>query len=86
MWHILSPVARKPIFRVRHKLGCTVKEDGLRLEILDFRRRGIVLSKSHKTLALISCAVSAQLICAFGFAYAKSRFSHDMANYKFFMN
>ena len=30
-----------------------------------------------KTKALISCAVTAQLICAFVFAYAKSRFSHD---------
>ena len=32
-----------------------------------------------KTKALISCAVTAQLICAFVFAYAKSRFSHDAA-------
>ena len=29
---------------------------------------------------LISCAVTAQLICAFVFAYAKSRFSHDVAH------
>ena len=32
-----------------------------------------------KTKALISCAVTAQLICGFVFAYAKSRFSHDAA-------
>ena len=32
-----------------------------------------------KTKALISCAVTAQLICVFVFAYAKSRFSHDEA-------
>ena len=32
-----------------------------------------------KTKALISCAVTAQLICVFVFAYAKSRFSHDVA-------
>ena len=32
-----------------------------------------------KTKALISPAVSAQLICAFVFTYAKSRFSHDVA-------
>ena len=31
-----------------------------------------------KTKVLVSCAVTAQLICAFVFAYAKSRFSHDM--------
>ena len=32
-----------------------------------------------KTKTLISCAVTAQLICTFVFAYAKSRFSHDAA-------
>ena len=34
-----------------------------------------------KTKAPISCAVTAQLICVFVFAYAKSRFSHDAAIY-----
>ena len=29
---------------------------------------------------LISCAVTIQLICAFVFAYANGRFSHDMAH------
>ena len=33
-----------------------------------------------KTKALISCAVTAQLIFVFIFAYAKSRFSHDAAH------
>ena len=33
-----------------------------------------------KTKALISCKVTAQLICAFVFAYAKIRFSHDVAH------
>ena len=32
-----------------------------------------------KTKALISCAVTAQLICVFVFASAKSRFSHNEA-------
>ena len=32
-----------------------------------------------KTKALISCAVTLQLICAFIFAYAKIRFSHEKA-------
>ena len=32
-----------------------------------------------KTKTLISCTVTTQLICAFVFAYAKSWFSHDMA-------
>ena len=35
-----------------------------------------------ETMALISCAVIAQLICAFAFAYAKCRFSHDAAHIK----
>ena len=34
-----------------------------------------------KTKAQISCVVTAQLICAFVFAYAKSRFSHDVPVY-----
>ena len=33
-----------------------------------------------KTKALISCTITVQLICAFAFAYAKCRFSHDMAH------
>ena len=32
-----------------------------------------------KTKELISCRVTAQLLCAFVFAYAKHRFSHDEA-------
>ena len=34
-----------------------------------------------KTKALISFAVTAKLICAFVFAYAKCCFSHDAANF-----
>ena len=32
-----------------------------------------------KTKAMISCAVTAQLICASVFKYVKIQFSHDMA-------
>ena len=35
---------------------------------------------STKTKALISFVVAAELICAFVFAYAKSRFSHNEAH------
>ena len=80
MEYYLSWLARKPVFRVsdevRHKPGCTATEDCWRLEISDLGNRGIVLSLA-KTKALISCTVSVQLICAFVFALAKSRFSHD---------
>ena len=34
-----------------------------------------------ETKALISCAATAQLICAFVFAYAKGCFSHDAAHF-----
>ena len=34
-----------------------------------------------KTKALISCSVTAQLICAFVFAYAKSKLFQDMVHF-----
>ena len=44
----MSLVVRKPVLgvsdQVRHKPGCAVTEDGLRLEISDLGSRGIVLS------------------------------------------
>ena len=52
------------------------------LEISDIRRKGIELSMKRrnkleaKTKTLISCAVTAQLICVFVFTYVKIRFSH----------
>ena len=50
------------------------------LEILDVGSRGIVLLFFvAKTKALISCTVTTQVTCTFVFAYAKSRFSHDVA-------
>ena len=57
-------------------------EDGYRLEISDLGRRGVVLSIIYvaKTKALISFTVTAKLICACVFAYAKSRFSHNAAH------
>ena len=46
---------------------------------MDLRSRRINCSiYVAKTKALISCAVTAQLICAFVFSYAESRFSHDV--------
>ena len=39
-----------------------------------------------KTKALISCAVTAQLICVFVFAYAKLLFSHDAVILVIFFN
>ena len=62
----------------RHKPDCTTTEDGKDLEISDLGRRGIVLVPKTKTL--VSCAVVImQLICAFIFAFAKGRLSHNAA-------
>ena len=76
----MSYVERKPVFgvsdQVQHKPGCTASGDYKRLEILDFESRVSALSMYPK---LISCVVTAQLICALVLAYAKSRFFHDAA-------
>ena len=40
----------------------------------------IIYHTVAKIKTLISCAVIAQLICAFVFAYVKSRISHDAAH------
>ena len=68
--NILSLVVRKPVFgvsdQVPHKPGCSPTENCQRLKISDLDRIHVA-----KTKALISCAVTAQLICVFDFAYAK---------------
>ena len=48
-------------------------------EIIGFSKWRDFTIYEMKTKALISCAVTAQLVCAF-FAYAISRFSHDVAH------
>ena len=46
--YFVSHIMRKPVFGVSHQIlhrpGCTTTEDGLRLEILDLRSIGIILS------------------------------------------
>ena len=76
----LSGIMRKTCLQVsdqvRHKPGCTVTEDGLRLEILDL---GSIYVTNTKVLT--RCTLTMQLICVFDFAYAKGRFSHDPAQF-----
>ena len=63
---------------VRHKPGCTSTEDSQsRLELSDLESKGVA-----KTDALISYALTAQLVCFFDFAYTKGRFSYDAAQMK----
>ena len=57
---------RKPVF-------------GVSDQVRHFRFRNNCTIYVAKTKALIRCAVTAQLICLFVFAYAKSSFSHDAA-------
>ena len=49
------------------------------LEILDLKSRGTTIRRV-KTKVLISFAVTAKLICAFGFAFADCWFSHEVAH------
>ena len=74
---------RKPVYLVsdlvRHKPGCTATEDCKSLVISYLGSRGIVYVA--KTKALISFGVTAKLICVFVFAYAKTWFSHDEAQW-----
>ena len=79
----LSHGVRKPVFgvsdQVRHKPGCTGDTRWLEARNFVFRKKRDCTIYVAKTKALISCAVTAQLICAFVFVYAKSRFSDDTA-------
>ena len=75
----MSSIARKPVFgvsdHVRNKPGHT-----LEAENFGFRKKRDCTIYVAKAKALISCAVTAQLICSFVLAYAKSRLSHDTAH------
>ena len=77
----MSHVATKPVFRVsdqvRHKAGCIATEDSQRLKISDLESRDVA-----KTKALISCAVTAQLICALCFRTCKKQFLMTRLIYK----
>ena len=72
--------------KVWHKSACTVTKDGYKLAILDISRRDQKRNctiRLVKIKALISCAVTAQLICVFVFAYADCWFSGVLAQYKY---
>ena len=74
---------RKPVFsgfQTRFDTNQAVQPKkiarGLKFPILEVEKLYYVA----KTKALISCAVTVQLICTFVFAYAKSCFFHDKAH------
>ena len=69
--------------QVRHKPGrtATVKTKmARRLKFWIYEVEGLFYLCSENKDAQISCTVTAQLICAFVFAFAKSRFSYDTAH------
>ena len=79
--HVCS-VARKSFWgvsnQVRYKPDCaTIIKGGEKLENVRFRKNRDCTIYVAKTKTVISYAVTAQLICVFVFAYAKSRLSHD---------
>ena len=73
---------RKPVFRfpTRSETNWAVQPQtmtrGLKFRIKEVKDCTICVVKTN---ALISCAVTAQLICAFFFAYVKSRFTQNAA-------
>ena len=73
----MSCLARKTVFWVsdqfRHKLSCTAKKMVHCLNFLKEVEWDCTINIA-KTKALISCAVTVQLICPLIFAYAKCRF------------
>ena len=83
----MSRDARKPVFGeggVRPgatQFGLYNHRCRLEARNVAISSKGIVLSRVAKTKALISRAVTAQLSCAFVFADAKIRFSHEAAQF-----
>ena len=62
------PEKRSLGYQVRHKPVYAVSEKGQKLKILYLSGKGIGTIRVAKTKVLISCAVTAQLICVFVFA------------------
>ena len=79
----LSRITSKPIWGFRPgptRTGLYSHRRWLEAASLKLESRGIPLSIVAKAKTLISCAVMAQLICVFVFAYAKRQFSHDASH------
>ena len=72
---------RKPVFRVSDLTQTGLYSHRRQLDAYNFgfRKKRDCSIHVAKTKVLISCAVTAQLICTFIFAHAKSLFSHDEA-------
>ena len=76
-------VTRKPVFEVSDQANtnrAVQKQKMVGGLNFGFRKKRNCTIYGAKTKALISFAATAQLICAFDFAYAKIRFSHGVAH------
>ena len=62
-------------------MGCTATENSKKF-VKIIRKKWDCAICAAKTKALISCAVTAQLICVFVFAYADCWFSGAVAHFK----
>ena len=75
---VLLNVERKPLFgisiNIRHKPRCTTNGDGFRLDFSVVRKKRDCTIHVAKTKMLISCLVTAQLICTFDCAMSKAGF------------
>ena len=71
----MSRIVRKPVLVVSDQVQHNYRKwlDALNF---GFRKKMHCSISVSKTKALISCAVTVQLICTFVFAYANSRFPH----------
>ena len=82
----MSSPTRNPVIRVSDRVYTTraVQPQKLRLENLKYwNKRGCNISVA-KTKKLISCTVTAQLICAFFWHMQKAcRFPHDVAHKRY---
>ena len=77
---------RKPVFGISNQViqtGLYIRRRQLEVLNFRFRKERDCTIYVAKTKALISCAVSAQLICVFVFAYANVGFSQDRAEMLF---
>ena len=81
----LSLNVRKPVFGVTDTNRAVQRQKmvrDLKFRIKELEGLFYLCSENKGDDQLISCAVTAQLICVFVFAYAKCRFSHDAAHFE----
>ena len=76
----MSLVLRKLVFGFPTRSDTNLAVQQQKAWNFGFRKKRDCTIRVAKTKALISFAVTAKLICAFVYAYAKSRFSQDAAH------